>query len=74
MLVSLLMGLYMSRIAITATLALVVLDFKDAQPSLEKVSYSLLLFFCGMFITVNGFNKTGFPVSLWEFLEPYAEN
>lgn len=73
MLVSLLMGLDMSWTAITAALALVVLDFKDAQPSLEKVSYSLLLFFCGMFITVTGFKKTGIPNSLWEFMEPYAQ-
>lgn len=73
MLVSLLMGLNMSWTAITAALALVVLDFKDARPSLEKVSYSLLIFFCGMFITVDGFNKTGIPSALWEFMEPYAE-
>ncbi|CAM8933658.1 unnamed protein product [Rhodiola kirilowii] len=73
MLVSLLMGLNMSWTAITAALALVVLDFKDARPSLEKISYSLLLFFCGMFITVDGFNKTGVPSALWDFIEPYAQ-
>ncbi|KAI3904339.1 hypothetical protein MKW92_050747 [Papaver armeniacum] len=59
MLIALLLGLNMSWTAITASLALVVLDFKDAGPSLEKVSYSLLIFFCGMFITVDGFNKNG---------------
>lgn len=37
MLVSLLMGLDMSWTALTAALALVVLDFKDARPCLEKV-------------------------------------
>ncbi|VAI51731.1 unnamed protein product [Triticum turgidum subsp. durum] len=58
--------------AITAALALIVLDFKDARPCLEKVSYPLLLFFCGMFITVDGFNKTGIPSTFWEFMEPYA--
>nr|XP_010918720.1 silicon efflux transporter LSI2 [Elaeis guineensis] len=72
MLVALLMGLNMSWSAITAALALVVLDFKDARPCLEKVSYSLLIFFCGMFITVDGFNKTGIPSALWEFVEPHA--
>jgi Na+/H+ antiporter NhaD/arsenite permease-like protein len=25
-----------------------------------------------MFITVDGFNKTGIPSSFWEFMEPYA--
>ncbi|XP_038979511.1 silicon efflux transporter LSI2-like isoform X2 [Phoenix dactylifera] len=72
MLVALLMGLNMSWSAITAALALVVLDFKDARPCLEKVSYSLLIFFCGMFITVDGFNKTGIPSALWELVEPHA--
>ena len=37
-----------------------------------QVSYPLLLFFCGMFITVDGFNKTGIPSTFWEFMEPYA--
>lgn len=37
MLVALLVGMNMSWTAITAALALVVLDFKDARPSLEKV-------------------------------------
>ncbi|XP_051191650.1 silicon efflux transporter LSI2 [Lolium perenne] len=72
MLVALLLGLNMSWSAITAALALIVLDFKDARPCLEKVSYPLLLFFCGMFITVDGFNKTGIPSAFWEFMEPYA--
>lgn len=72
MLIALLMGLNMSWSAITAALALVVLDFKDARPCLEKVSYSLLIFFCGMFITVDGFNKTGIPSALWEVVEPHA--
>ncbi|KAM7504780.1 hypothetical protein LguiB_003684 [Lonicera macranthoides] len=73
MLISLLMGLNMSWTALTAALALVVLDFKDARPSLEKVSYSLLVFFCGMFITVDGFNRTGIPSAIWDFMEPYSQ-
>ncbi|KAK9039846.1 hypothetical protein V6N11_015032 [Hibiscus sabdariffa] len=73
MLISLLMGLNMSGTALTAALALVILDFKDAVPCLEKVSYSLLLFFCGMFVTVQGFNQTGIPSALWELMEPYAK-
>ncbi|KAL3755741.1 hypothetical protein ACJRO7_002745 [Eucalyptus globulus] len=73
MLISLLMGLNMSWTAITAALALVVLEFKDAQSCLEKVSYSLLIFFCGMFITVDGFNRTGIPSTLWDWMEPHAK-
>ncbi|KAK9994656.1 hypothetical protein SO802_024359 [Lithocarpus litseifolius] len=73
MLIALLLGLNMSWTAITAAVALVVLDFRDARPSLEKVSYSLLVFFCGMFITVEGFNKTGIPFTLLDFMEPYSK-
>ncbi|KAG0486139.1 hypothetical protein HPP92_008234 [Vanilla planifolia] len=72
MLISLLLGLNMSWTAITAALGLVALDFKDARPCLEKVSYSLLIFFCGMFIAVDGFNKTGIPNILWDTVEPYS--
>ncbi|KAI5559586.1 hypothetical protein POPTR_017G141600v4 [Populus trichocarpa] len=72
MLVAFLMGLDMSWTALTTALIFVILDFKDAGPCLEKVSYSLLVFFCGMFITVDGFNKTGIPGSLWSLMEPHA--
>ncbi|GMY07268.1 silicon efflux transporter LSI2-like [Fagus crenata] len=72
MLIALVMGLNMSWTTITAALALVVLDFKDARPCLEKVSYSLLIFFCGMFITVDGFNRTRIPSTLWDLMEPYS--
>ncbi|KAG6743330.1 hypothetical protein POTOM_054284 [Populus tomentosa] len=72
MLVAFLMGLNMSWTALTTALIFVILDFKDAGPCLEKVSYSLLVFFCGMFITVDGFNKTGIPSSLWSLMEPHA--
>lgn len=72
MLIALLMGLNMSWTVITASLLLVVIDFKDAGPCLDKVSYSLLLLFCGMFITVEGFNETGIPTTLWNMIKPYA--
>ncbi|XP_061947430.1 silicon efflux transporter LSI2-like [Populus nigra] len=72
MLVAFLMGSDMSWTALTAALIFVILDFKDAGPCLEKVSYSLLVFFCGMFITVDGFNRTGIPSSFWNLMEPHA--
>lgn len=37
-----------------------------------QVSYSLLIFFCGMFITVDGFNRTGIPSAMWDLVEPYS--
>ncbi|KAJ1695911.1 hypothetical protein LUZ63_012609 [Rhynchospora breviuscula] len=73
MLVAFLMGLDLSWTAITTALALMLIDFKDAQPCLQKVSYSLLIFFCGMFITVDGLNSTGIPSALWDLVEPYSQ-
>ena len=40
---------------------------------MKQVSYSLLIFFCGMFITVDGFNKTGIPGKLWDVMGPYSQ-
>ncbi|MCO5554198.1 hypothetical protein L7F22_007726 [Adiantum nelumboides] len=72
MLTALLYGLDMSWTALTAAVALMALDFGDAGPLLEKVSYPLLVFFGGMFISVDGFNKTGIPSTFWDAVEPYA--
>ncbi|KAG0550329.1 hypothetical protein BDA96_01G329100 [Sorghum bicolor] len=77
-------------------IALVVVDFRDAEPCRQGtrlltyacrqrsatglcmyvwyvVSYSLLVFFSGMFVTVSGFNKTGLPGAIWNFMAPYAK-
>ncbi|CAK7335566.1 unnamed protein product [Dovyalis caffra] len=74
MLVAFLMGLNLSWTARTAAVIFVVLDFKDSGPCLEKVSYFLLVFFCGTFIRVDGFNRTRITSSLWNLLEPHARN
>jgi Na+/H+ antiporter NhaD/arsenite permease-like protein len=47
-------------------------DTDDDDDLYLQVSYSLLIFFCGMFITVEGFNRTGIPNALWELVEPYS--
>ncbi|KAL5218305.1 hypothetical protein ABZP36_018989 [Zizania latifolia] len=73
MVVAYMVGLNMSWTAITTAIALVVVDFRDAEPCLDKVSYSLLVFFSGMFITVSGFNKTGLPSAIWDFMAPYSK-
>lgn len=72
MVVAYMMGLNMSWTAITTAVALVVADFRDAERCLGKVSYSLLVFFSGMFVTVSGFNKTGLPGAIWNVVAPYS--
>ncbi|EFJ26015.1 hypothetical protein SELMODRAFT_98013 [Selaginella moellendorffii] len=71
-LAALLSGLNLTWSALTAAVALMVLDFSDAGPSLDRVSYSLLVFFSGMFITVDGFNSTGAPGQFWNAVEPHT--
>lgn len=73
MITSYLAGFNMSWTAITSALALVVIDFKDAAQYIEQVSYILLVFFCGMFITVQGFDDTGIPGAFWDLMEPYSQ-
>ncbi|XP_024371904.1 silicon efflux transporter LSI2 [Physcomitrium patens] len=58
--------------AITAAMVLTVVDFSDATVTLDKVSYSILVFFSGMFITVEAFNRTGAPAQFWSAVEPYS--
>ncbi|KAI5017879.1 hypothetical protein ZWY2020_042767 [Hordeum vulgare] len=53
MLVAYMLGLNMSWTAITTAVALIVVDFRDAELCLGKVSYSLLVFFTGMFVTIS---------------------
>lgn len=57
MLISLLMGLNMSWSAITAALTLVVLDFKDARPSLEKVNFYVYTEIAESFIMILLFGE-----------------
>jgi Na+/H+ antiporter NhaD/arsenite permease-like protein len=73
MLVAYMLGLNMSWTAITTAVALIVVDFRDAERCLAKVSYSLLVFFTGMFVTVSGFNKTGLPGAIWNVMAPYSK-
>lgn len=73
MLAALLAGLSLPWTAITAAVVLMVLDFSDAGPNLAKVSYSLLVFFSGMFIATAGFNATNAPEQFWSAVEPHAQ-
>jgi Na+/H+ antiporter NhaD/arsenite permease-like protein len=53
MLIAFFLGLNMSWTALTAALALVVLDFKDAQPCFEKVNSTIIVLF--FLHVINGF-------------------
>jgi Na+/H+ antiporter NhaD/arsenite permease-like protein len=72
MLAALLAGLSLPWSAITAAVVMTILDFSDAGPNLDQVSYALLVFFSGMFIATSGFNNTGAPQEFWLAVEPHS--
>ncbi|KAG5007106.1 hypothetical protein JHK82_025032 [Glycine max] len=81
MVIAMLLGVNMAWAAIAAAITLVGLDIKDAGPSIDKCFILLgtgllfivdILFFCGMFITVDDFKKTEIPGALWDLMEPYS--
>jgi Na+/H+ antiporter NhaD/arsenite permease-like protein len=57
--------------AITGGLALIIISRTKPQYALEKVDWTLLLFFSGLFIVVDGINKAGFLTLAHNAVEPY---
>lgn len=57
--------------AITGGLALIILSRTKPQHAKEKVDWTLLLFFCGLFIVVGGINKAGLLALTHNAVEPY---
>ncbi|MEK6634899.1 MAG: anion transporter [Planctomycetota bacterium] len=57
--------------AITGGLALIIISGTKPQDAMEKVDWTLLLFFSGLFIVVGGINKAGFLTMTHNAVEPY---
>ncbi len=60
--------------AITGGLALLIISGTKPQYAMEKVDWTLLLFFSGLFIVVGGINKAGFLTLAHNAVEPYLGN
>ncbi len=60
--------------AITGGLALIILSGTRPQQAMEKVDWTLLLFFSGLFIVVGGVNKAGFLSLAQNAASPYMGN
>lgn len=57
--------------SITGGLALIILSGIKPQHAMEKIDWTLLLFFSGLFIVVEGINKAGFLTLAHNAIEPY---
>lgn len=60
--------------AITGGLALLIISGTKPQQAMEKVDWTLLLFFSGLFIVVGGISKAGFLTLAHNAIEPYLGN
>lgn len=60
--------------AITGGLALLIISGTKPQHAMEKVDWTLLLFFSGLFIVVGGINKAGFLTMAHNAVGPYLGN
>ncbi|MBI5677580.1 MAG: anion transporter [Planctomycetes bacterium] len=60
--------------AITGGLALLIISGMKPQHAMEKVDWTLLLFFSGLFIVVGGISKAGFLTLAHNAVEPYLGN
>lgn len=58
-------GLHLAYTALSAVLILILIYRRDPRPEFAKVDWPLLVFFCGLFIVVAGFAKTGLPDQAW---------
>ena len=60
--------------AITGGLALLIISGTKPQHAMEKVDWTLLLFFSGLFIVVGGIGKAGFLTLAHNAVGPYLGN
>ena len=57
--------------AISGGLALIIISRTKPQEAMEKIDWTLLLFFSGLFIVVGGVNKAGLLSMMHNVVEPY---
>lgn len=66
----LLAGLHLGFTALAGAVALMVLDRREPVEALARVDWSLLLFFAGLFVVVEGLAATGLPDRAWDAAAP----
>jgi len=63
-------GFKLPLVALVGGIAIILLANKPAALAFERVDGVLLLFFCGLFVVVEGLNKTGLVEILYEKVQP----
>jgi len=64
-------GFHLGYTALSGVIALILIENKDPRNVFSRVDWSLLLFFCCLFIVVAGLTKTGIIERSWKASAPY---
>lgn len=63
-------GAHLGYAAMSGAVALMVLRFRDPHETFRRVDWTLLLFFCGLFIVTAALRETGLVATAWEAAAP----
>jgi Na+/H+ antiporter NhaD/arsenite permease-like protein len=64
-------GFHLGYTTLTGVVILILADHKDPREVFSRVDWSLLLFFCCLFVVVAGLGKTGIIENSWKESAPY---
>lgn len=63
-------GLDLGFCALLGAVALMILDRREPKEAFAAVDWTVLLFFAGLFVVVDGLGQTGLPDAAWRSVEP----
>jgi Na+/H+ antiporter NhaD/arsenite permease-like protein len=61
----------LAYVTLAGAVALMVVDRADPKRAFERVDWTLLVFFCALFVVVDGLRQTGFVEATWTASRPY---
>lgn len=64
-------GFHLGYTTLTGVVVLILADHKDPRDMFSRVDWSLLLFFCCLFVVIAGLGKTGIVEKSWKESAPY---
>ncbi len=67
------MGFHLGYTALAGCLILIISERKDPRDSFARIDWSLLIFFCCLFIVTKALAKTGILEQSWAMLSPHME-
>jgi len=65
------LGAHLGYAAMTGAVVVMILRFREPRETFARVDWTVLLFFCGLFIVTHAFAATGIVESLWEGAAPH---